>query len=166
MKWFMNQFLSEEDEVYWLLEDMITDSQVLQRLQFVKEIDEYPKGIIISTFDDERPFVFKKGTVTTDNVYTAFHELHLYDQDQIFVQVHFPQADSNRLYQILLKEEQTNQKRDRVIATFLLEHLLRKERKSFIMKEIDRALDEQDYEKFIHYSNLLKKEIENEEHQS
>ena len=96
----MNQYLSEEDEVFWLLEDIITDAQVLQRLQFVKDIDEYPKGMLISTLQDERPFLFKKGSVTTENVYTAFHELHLYEQEQIFLQVNFPQADSNRLYQI------------------------------------------------------------------
>lgn len=159
----MNQYLSEEDEVFWLLEDIITDAQVLQRLQFVKDIDEYPKGMLISTLQDERPFLFKKGSVTTENVYTAFHELHLYEQEQIFLQVNFPQADSNRLYQILLKEEQAHQKRDRVVATFLLEHLLRKERKSFLKKEIDQALDERDYEKFIYYSELLKEELDKDE---
>lgn len=161
LQWFMSNQLTEDDEVSWLLADLLADERALRRIQFVEEIEEYPKGMIISTLPEEEPFLFFKGSVKSRNIYTAYHEFQLYSEEAIYINFNFPLAHKNRLYYLLLREERANAKRDQAIASHLLGHLLEKGKKEHLKNEIDEALLAQDYDKFMYYSSQLKQLNEN-----
>lgn len=156
LRWFMTHQLTEDDDVSWFLDDLLVDERALLRIRFVERIDASPKGMIISTIPGEKPFVFFKGAVQTDNVYTAYHELQLHDDEPFYVQIKFPSIEKNRLYQMLLREERSFEKRNKSVATHLLNHLLHQEKKQLIIQKIDWALDTKNEEMFQYYSKKLK----------
>lgn len=162
LQWFMSNQLTEDDEVSWLLSDLLADERALRRIHFVEDIAEYPKGMIISSLPEEEPFLFFKGSVESRNIYTAYHEIQLYSEEAIYIKIDFPLAQKNRLYQILLREERANTKRDQAIASHLLGYLLDKGKAEYLKNEIDEALLAKDYDKFILYSNQLKQLNENQ----
>lgn len=157
LRWFINHQLSENDDVSWFLDDLLADEKALHRIRFVENIDSSPKGMIISTVPGDEPFIFFKGSVQSDNVYTAYHELQLYDNEPLYVQIKFPSIEKNKLYQMLLREEKSYTKRNKAIATHLLDHLLQKEKKAQLIEKIDWALDTKNKEMFMYYSTELKK---------
>src|SRR5690625_1947747 len=156
LRWFLNTQLTEEDDVTWFLEDLLVDDQALNRIRFVERIEASPKGIIISTLPGDQPFIFFKGSIQSDNVYTAYHELQLYDDELFYVQIKFPKLERNRLYQLLLREERTAERKDKAIATHLLNHLLQTEKEALILQKIDWALDTKNEAMFHHYTKKLK----------
>src|SRR5699024_711128 len=155
LRWFMNNQLAEDSDVSWFLEDLLIDEHALERIRFVEQIDASPKCIIISTYPEDEPLVFFKGAVQSDNVYTAYHELQLHEDELFYVQVKFPEIEKNRLYQILLLEERTAERKNKAVATHLLNHLLQSEKKQLILQKIDWALDTKNAEMFQYYSEQL-----------
>lgn len=162
LRWFMNNQLPEDSDVNWFIEDLLVDEQALSRIRFVDHIEASPKGIVISTIPDDQLFTFFKGAVQSDNVYTAYHELQLYDDEPFYVQIKFPHIEKNRLYQMLLREERTATRKNKAIATHLLAHLLKAEKKALILQKIDWALDTKNETMFRHYSEELKR-VEDEQ---
>lgn len=157
LRWFLDTKLAEDSDVSWFIEDLLVDEHALNRVRFVDRINENPKGIVISTLPEDEPFIFFKGAVQSDNVYTAYHELQLHDDEPFYVQIKFPQIEKNRLYQMLLREERAASKKNKAIATHLLEHLLQMEKKSLILQKIDWALDTKNETMFHYYADQLKK---------
>lgn len=157
LRWFMNNQLDENSDINWFIEDLLVDEFALNRIHFVEQVDASPKGIIISTIPGDEPFLFFKGAVQSDNVYTAYHELQLYDDEPFYIQIKSPNIKNNRLYQMLLREEKTAKKKNKAIATYLLEHLLQTEKRELILQKIDWALDTKNEEMFHRYSEELKK---------
>lgn len=160
LRWFINHQLSENDDLSWFLDDLLADESMLNRIRFVDKIDSSPKGIIISTLPGDEPFIFFKGNVQSDNIYTAYHELQLYNDEPLYVKIKFPSAETNRLYQMLLREEKSYMKRNKAIATHLLDYLLEKEKKAQLQEKIDWALDTKNKEMFMFYTTEYKKLME------
>lgn len=160
LRWFVNNKLAEDSDVSWFLEDLLVDEHALERIRFVEHIDASPKGIIISTLEEDEPFIFFKGAVESDNVYTAYHELQLHNDEPFYVKINFPHLEKNRLYQMLLREEKTAQRKSKAIATHLLDHLLQSEKKQLLIQKIDWALDTKNEEMFHYYSEELKQFLE------
>lgn len=160
LRWFISHQLTENDDVSWFLDDLLADEKVLNRIHFVEKIDSTPKGMIISTIPGDEPFTFFKGSVQSDNVYTAYHELQLHEDEPFYVKIKFPSVEKNRLYQMLLREEKSYTKRNKAIATHLLNHLLQKEQKALLQQKIDWALDTKNEEMFKYYSTQLKKLVD------
>lgn len=156
LRWFLDTKLDEDSDVSWFIEDLLVDEHALNRVRFIDQINANPKGIVISTLPEDEPFIFYKGTVQSDNVYTAYHELQLHDDEPFYVQIKFPQIEKNRLYQMLLREERTARKKNKAIATHLLGHLLQTEKKALILQKIDWALDTKNETMFHYYAEQLK----------
>lgn len=156
LRWFITHQLTEEDDVSWFLDDLLVDERALLRIRFVENIEASPKGMIISTMPGEKPFLFFKGSIKTENVYTAYHELQLHEDEPFYVKIKFPSIEKNRLYQMLLREERSYEKRNKAVATHLLNHLLYQEEKQSLIEKIDWALDTKNKEMFNYYSNQLK----------
>lgn len=158
LQWFISHYKMNTQEVNWFLEDLIEDERALFHLHFVQDIEHCPKGIIISTHvPDDVSFLFFKGSVQTNDVYTAYHELHLYHEEAFYVQINFPQSNLHSLYKAVLEEEMMQREKDKVYAEQLLKHLLMQGEKQTLEREVNEALDSSDSAKFIHYSTQLKK---------
>src|SRR5690625_314827 len=157
LQWFIAHYPPNAQEINWFLEDLIEDERALFYLHFVRHIENCPKGIIISTqtFDD-LSFLFFKGSVQTSDVYTAYHEFHLYNEEKFYIQVNFPQQLYHPLYEAVLEEEDILLEKDKIQAETLLQHLLEQGKKDLLKHEIDKALDNSDNKKFIIYTEQLK----------
>lgn len=150
-------FYIEEEELEWFLQDLIDDEQILAKLHFVRDIEHCPKGMIISTSGvSGLSFLFFKGEVYTEDIYTAYHELQLYRDEVCFIKVDLPHYLQNSLYSSLLEDEVNEKMNDRVEADRLLAHLLLQGQIERLEAEINEALDERDNVKFNELTNKLK----------
>lgn len=161
LQWFLSKFKIKTQEISWFLEDLTEDERSLANLHFVRNIDHCPKGVIISTRANDVPFVFFKGAVQTNDVYTAYHELHLYHEEAFYIQMDFPKKHSHPLYKAVLGEEKAQMEKDRSRAEKLLLHLLDKGKEESLKREINNALDRSDYESFLLHSQKLKEFYKN-----
>src|SRR5699024_3612267 len=99
LEWFISKYDMKLFELNWLLEDIIADEQALDCIQFTEEIHKCPKGIEISIDENnDVQFLFFKGKIKTKDVYTAYHELHLYRNETLFFYLDFPDKQWSILY--------------------------------------------------------------------
>ena len=157
LQWFISHYQIETEEINWFIENLIEDERALFYLNFVQNIKQCPKGIIISILQTEKLFFqFFKGAVQTNDVYTVYHELHLYQDEPMYIQINFPQKDTNILYQAVLEEDAFQTEQDQFNAEKILTYLLSQGKKEYVKREIDNALDQRDLKKFNRFSKKLK----------
>lgn len=165
LKWIKENFYLEEEELDWFLEDLIEDDQLLEKLHFVQDIEHCPKGIIITSSGIQSlSFLFFKGGVYTEDVYTAYHELQLYREEAFFIKVNLPNIYDHRLYHALLEDDMMEKEKDEKIADQLLSQLLLEGKVKRVETAINQALDDGDVHRFKELSNQLiqlKKELKN-----
>ncbi len=158
LHWFMQHHKVKEHDIEWFLKDLCDNDLALSHVRFVDDIMNCPKGIIITSHLNEQiSFKFFKGKVTTDNVYTAYHEMNLYQHELIFIQLTFPFCTHSTLYQDVIEDGLETQMEIKEIAEAVLENTLTQGRESFLKGQINHALEERDYEQFMYYSSQLKK---------
>lgn len=157
LNWFIYHHKVKAHDMDWFLNDLLEDKQALTHLHFVDDISDCPKGIIITThLNEQMNFTFFKGNVKTNNVYTAYHEMHLYSEDPIYIQVNFPFCTHNELYQTVIVDNQEAKVDMKETTENILKYTLQKDRKQFLKQQINHALEEQNYESFMYYSSQLK----------
>src|SRR5699024_8787945 len=119
--------------------------QLLTKLHFVQDIEHCPKGMIVSTSGvSGLSFLFFKGGVYTEDVYTAYHELQLYREEAFYIKVNLPEFFQNSLYYSLLEDEQKERENDSELANDMLEHLLLDGKLQRLERAINVALDQRD----------------------
>src|SRR5690625_3815497 len=100
LHWLIHHEILKTAEINWFLEELLVDERTLSHVHFVSNIEHCPKGIIISTqAENKDSFLFFKGSIQTTDIYTAYHELHLYHEEPFYVQVTLPQEEEHPLYQ-------------------------------------------------------------------
>lgn len=155
--WFMYHHKVKAHDLDWFLNDVLEDDHALAQLHFVDDITDCPKGIIITSHLNEQiSFTFFKHQVKTNNVYTAYHEMNLYKNESLFIQVNFPFCTHNELYQAVI-EDNIEAKSAMMDATEeILQQTIQQNRQEFLEKEINEALEQKNYEAFMYYSSQLK----------
>lgn len=157
LKWFMQYIEIESYEMNWFLQDLMDDERALLYVHFVQDVQFCPKGIIISTTErNDTSFLFFKGNVYTDDVYTAYHELHLYHDEAIYFQMNFPNSSDNTLLKTVLEDDKSFIYQTKLVTEEILELASIEGKKNYIKKEINKALENLDYDNFMYYSTLLK----------
>lgn len=157
LHWFMRHHKVEAHDMDWFLKDLLDDEQALIHLHFVDDITDCPKGIIITSHLNEQiTFQFFKGKVRTDNVYTAYHEMNLYQEEPIFIQITFPFCSQNSLYQEVIEDDVQTKLDIKSTTEKILNQTLKQGRREFLMKEINLALEKRNQEQFMYYSSQLK----------
>ena len=112
---------------------------------------------------DEVPFRFYKNHIVTTDAEKSFHEIRLNQQEQLYLQLNFKKSHQNAYYASVLEENPfiphdhyiTND--DKLMTRQLLDHSLNEFKKTKLLEEIDRALDEGDHEKFLRLTEQLSK---------
>lgn len=156
LHWFIMHHKVEAHDMDWFLKDLMDNEQALEHVHFIDDITDCPKGIIITSHLNEQiSFQFFKGNVRTDDVYTAYHEMNLYQEESIFIQINFPFCSQNSLYQAVIEDDVYAKTNIKFTTEKLLNHTLKQGRREFIMKEINIALDKRDQKQFIYYTSLL-----------
>lgn len=157
LTWFLQKHEMHSEELNWFIQDLLDDQRTLEYVHFVERMKDCPKGIMITI----RPagnlsFVFFKGKVRTNDIYTAYHELQLYQQENMFVNVNFPEKEQNILYQAVLEADYAFRQEISRVTEQLLHKITREGEVAYLEREIDRSLFAEDYGAFMYFSNRLK----------
>jgi len=144
------------DELHWLIRELMEDEQALFHVYFVDDIQYCPKGMIVDVRNEEGPsFLFFKEHIKTDDVYTAYHELNLYHQEAFYIHIQFPDNERPYLYETVLENNQSFDYDIQLEAEQLLDYLLTTGKEKYLKTEIDHALEQGNKERFIHLTSLL-----------
>lgn len=163
LKSFLKQYELKRRECAWLLNYLMSDDQLMERVHFVEKAAHTPKALIISTKGvDSIPFSFHKQKHITTDAEKAFHDIRLNQTEDVYIELHFNGAKQFPPYLTVLEEnpfipenlelaEAYEQEAEKVldvsIKTFKRDRLL---------KAIDAALDQGDKTQF----NLLVSELQ------
>lgn len=163
LRWFLQSFQLKRRECAWLLNYLISDDSLMEKVHFVERAEFCPKAIIISTTDVEHiPFTFHKHKHVTMDAEKAFHDIRLNNEEDIYVQLHFVGSKSNILYVTVLEENPfvpeslEMSSTYGVLAEMILDQSIEAYEKSKLALEIDKALDEKDEERFNELSAKMK----------
>src|SRR5699024_4642980 len=156
LQWFMQTYRIESHEMEWFLEELIIDDRILDYVHFVERIEDCPKGIIMTKGQSETfTFTFFKGNVSTEDVYTAYHEIHLYQQENLFIQVNFPENEYHAFYQAVLEADEAFQQYAKETTEELLEGILLDAKINDLKAKVNHALEVGNKEAFMAYSRQL-----------
>ena len=162
VRWFLKNYQLKRRECVWILNYLLSDDKLLEKVHFVEEAHYCPRAIVMSSVDSNGvPFRFYKGNIMTADAEKSFHDLRLNPDDVMYIQINFPSIPPHRVYLAVLEENPYMPKylhiseKDRVIAEQLLKNSMRAFQEERILKEIDEALDQGNKERFFELSSLL-----------
>ena len=162
VRWFLQSYKMKRRECVWILNYMLSNENLLNRIHFVEEGHYCPRAMVMSSTESkEIPFRFYKGNLMTADAEKSFHDLRLNPEEEMYVQLNFPNIPPSSLYLSVLEENPFIPKdavinpQDRLMAEKLLHESMSKFREESILKQIDEALDRNDKEKFFELSVLL-----------
>lgn len=161
LRWFLNEYQLKRRECTWLLNYLLSDDPIMERVHFVEQAELCPKALIISsTCVADIPFCFYKDKHVIMDAEKAFHDIRLNSEEHIYVQLNFFGAMTHPKYVSVLEEnpfipiDEESTLVDALFAEMFLDKVLREERKKKLLVEIDQALDRGDEKRF---SELTKK---------
>lgn len=164
IQWFLNHYRLKKRESVWILNYLVNHSDLLENIHFVRDVKYCPRGILMTSHcSDEVPFRFYKNHIVTTDAEKSFHEIRLNQQEQLYLQLNFKKSHQNAYYASVLEENPfipddhyiTND--DKLMTRQLLDHSLHEFKKTKLLEEIDRALDEGDHDKFLRLTEQLSK---------
>ncbi|MGV3488096.1 MAG: ReoY family proteolytic degradation factor [Tuberibacillus sp.] len=153
LKWFLRHYQLKNRECVWLLNYILSDNQMVNILRFVDTITDCPRAMVISEKStQDPPFMYKKGTVETNQPEKAFHDIRLDTTEIIYVKLIFPDSSRSSEYVSVLEDNPYALKQLRIQYSKMAEQLLEESMKNFqkqkIYESIDRALDDKDESRF------------------
>lgn len=135
---------------------------MLENVHFVEEAHYCPRAIVMSSVDSQGiPFRYYKGNIMTNDAEKSFHDLRMNGEDQVFIQLNFPNVPPHMNYIAVLEQNPHMPQQlvlteyDRIMAETILDDSLYKYQQQKIYDEIDAALDAGDKELFLQLSNQL-----------
>lgn len=164
MKWFLKHFTLKKLEATWLINYLIKQDNLLSKVVFVSDIRSCPRAIVMTSKCSKGiPFLFYKQHLVTDDIDKFFHDIRLHEDDEIYIQLNFNQANQNPFYAAVLEENpfaptdpyMTQQDQD--ISDSLLRQLLQESQIKKLKQDIDQALDEKNESQFKKLVALLHK---------
>ncbi|MFC4735882.1 ReoY family proteolytic degradation factor [Bacillus daqingensis] len=155
LKWFLDKYQLKRRECAWLLNFLMSDDVLMERVHFVEKAEFCPKALMISANDvDQVPFAFHKNQHVTMDAEKSFHDIRLNRSEEIFIQLNFQEKQLVPEYAAVLEENPylpDNKEEDAVtslLAEIVLDQSLRTQEIGRLEMDIDRALSEGDREQF------------------
>ncbi|WKA53356.1 ReoY family proteolytic degradation factor [Planococcus shixiaomingii] len=162
VRWFLQSYKMKRRECIWILNYMLSNEDLLEKTHFVEEAHYCPRAMVMSSTEStEIPFRFYKGNLMTADAEKSFHDLRLNPEDELYVQLNFPNRPPSPLYLSVLEENPYMPKnasfndQDRLVAEKMLEESMSVFQEESLLKQIDEALDSNDRERFFELSELL-----------
>ncbi|WP_368504490.1 ReoY family proteolytic degradation factor [Alkalihalophilus sp. As8PL] len=163
LRGFLQHYELKRRECAWLLNYLMSDDELMERVHFVERAASTPKALVISaTGVDTVPFSFHKFKHITTDAEKAFHDIRLNQTEDIYIELHFSNPKMYPPYLAVLEDnpylpenEEIAQVHQRM-AEDLLEASIKSFRKKDLHKRIDQALDALDHHTFMQLANELK----------
>lgn len=171
-KAFLRNFLKRHQlkrrECAWLLNYLMNDDALMERVHFINRSDSTPKAIVISAQGIEQiPFSFRKKHHVTTDCEKAFHDIRLNQTEEIYIELHFQDRSSDSHYLSVLEDNpflpETKEKADEIEreAVAFLDDSIRKFQIEKLNAEIDQALDVGDKKTFMKLTDQLNQLLKN-----
>ncbi|MEG0258943.1 MAG: ReoY family proteolytic degradation factor [Lysinibacillus sp.] len=162
VRWFLKNYQLKRRECVWILNYLLSNEKLLKHIRFVEEAHYCPRAMVMSTVESTGvPFRFYKGNVMTADAEKSFHDLRLHEEEDMYVQLNFPNIPPSAQYLAVLEENPYMpeylhiSEKDRIIAEEMLSNSLLVFQEEKLLEQIDEALDSGDKERFYELSNLL-----------
>lgn len=156
IRWFTKNYALKSDECKFILNYLCSNDEMLKKLHFVEKARGYKKCMTISSLcSNELPFKYMTETVIIRDPKVAF-ELLKENEDEIYLEIDFKNKYRNAEYLNIIIEDENNKRTElskeekREIEYFLDEIVIK--------NEIEKALAENNKEKFIELTQKLKKD--------
>lgn len=164
IKWFLKEHQMKRRECVWILNYLLSHEELLERVRFVEEAHFCPRAMIMSTTTSIKgiPFRFYKKSIMTADVEKSFHDLRLNTEDDLYLQLNFPEPFQSPLYLAVLEDNKfvsasaDSSNEHSKVAEELIQYSLEQFHKRTIEAQIDEAIDRNDREKFLELTNLFK----------
>ncbi|MFZ0368937.1 MAG: ReoY family proteolytic degradation factor [Halobacillus sp.] len=162
VRWFLNHYQLKKRESVWILNYLMNHESLLSSVHFVQEVKFCPRGMEISAQGvSDPPFRFYKGQVMTNDAEKSFHDLRMNQDEPVYIQMNFDNAQQSSKYALVLEENPYLPKdyylneRDKNEAERLLSLSLLKHRQKELEGKIDTALIDGERDKFKELCNEL-----------
>ncbi len=162
LKWFLNHYQLKRRECAWLLNYLMSDDYLMEKVHFVENVEYCPKGLVISANDVECiPFSFQKKQHVTMDAEKSFHDIRLNKEEEIYIQLNFKDAKKNPQFVAVLEDnpftpiDKDTEKIFSLFADLVIDHVKYQFEKKRLLEQIDLALDTGDKENFFKYSEML-----------
>lgn len=159
LKWFLEKYQLKRRECAWLLNFLMSDDILMERVHFVEHAEHCPKALMISANDvDQVPFAFHKNQHVTMDAEKSFHDIRLNRNEDIFIQLNFKEKHTLPQYAAVLEENPylpVNKEEEAVnglLAELVLDEALRIQQLKALEEEIDAALQLKDQRAFLELS--------------
>ncbi|WP_047980050.1 ReoY family proteolytic degradation factor [Ornithinibacillus contaminans] len=172
LKWFLNNYQLKKRESVWILNYLINHQDILEHVHFVHDAKFCLRSVIMTTqCSKEVPFRFYKNHLVTTDAEKAFHDIRLNQQESLYIQLNFTNANQNHMYAAVLEEnpfvpdDYVITQQDKENAAILLENSLYEFKRNQLLKQIDQSLDEQNREEFnrlVHALQILEENMLNQ----
>lgn len=147
LKWFLEEYQLKRRECAWLLNFLMSDDILMERIHFVEQAEHCPKALMISANNVEHvPFAFHKNQHVTMDAEKSFHDIRLNRNEDIFIQLNFKDKQTIPQYVAVLEENPylpINEEEENVqslLAEMILDESLRLHRMKALESDIDQAL--------------------------
>ncbi|WEG11360.1 ReoY family proteolytic degradation factor [Pullulanibacillus sp. KACC 23026] len=161
LKWFLGRYDLKAKECMWLLNYILSDDHIIGLLRFVDSIEKCPRAMLIADRHSSSPaFLYRKERVETNEPEKAFHDIRLFQDDPIYIQLDFEGASHAAPYLSVLEdppfaemniEERYGHEASRILLNSEKRFTLDK-----LTKAIDEALAKRDKQVFQTLTNQLK----------
>ncbi|PRO66824.1 ReoY family proteolytic degradation factor [Alkalicoccus urumqiensis] len=159
LKWFLEKYQLKRRECAWLLNFLMSDDVLMERVHFVENAEHCPKALMISAGDvDQVPFAFHKHRHVTMDAEKSFHDIRLNRNEDIYIQLNFKEKQSLPEYAAVLEdnpylpENAVEQSVNELLAELVLDESLRRSQMEALEGKIDTALLQKDREAFLDLS--------------
>ncbi|MGJ9382027.1 hypothetical protein CR203_09500 [Salipaludibacillus neizhouensis] len=147
LKWFLEEYQLKRRECAWLLNFLMSDDILIERVHFVEQAEHCPKALMISANNVEHvPFAFHKNQHVTMDAEKSFHDIRLNRNEDIFIQLNFKNKQKIPQYLAVLEENPylpINEEEENVqslLAEMILDESLRHHKMKMLEGCIDEAL--------------------------
>lgn len=167
VRWFLNHYQFKKRECVWILNYMMSHDSLMRKLHFVETVEKCHRGLMMSTHCvNEKPFRFyKSGAAQTTDPEKAFHDIRLNRDEDIYIQLKFDAAATNKQYAEVLEhnpycpddyieDDEFEELADRILNASLRQFSLKQ-----LMDRIDEALDNGDEKIFMELSDKYNQTI-------
>ncbi|AYC29396.1 ReoY family proteolytic degradation factor [Paenisporosarcina cavernae] len=162
VRWFLSKFELKRRECVWILNYMLSHDEILRHVHFVEEAHYCPRAMVMSVTDSSGiPFRFYKGNLMTSDAEKSFHDMRLNPKEPLYIQLNFPLFPPSPEYLAVLEENPHYpykwqvEEGDKKLANDIVAKSVGEFQEEYLLKEIDRTLDNQDEKRFFELSKLL-----------
>lgn len=165
---FLKRYQLKRRECVWILNYLLSHEDLMERVHFVEEAHYCPRAMVMSVTENTGvPFRFYKGNLMTADAEKSFHDLRLHPNEDMFIQLNFPQEDKDikPFYLGVLEDNPfqpnfTAPTEDTRIADKIVSEITAMNAGKSLREAIDHALDTGDKELFMQLTSTMIGELQ------